>query len=126
MAEITRIRKTPVQEFFAELLHAATSAHMLHLQASSFSVHMAMDEVYKELPGLVDELIEAYQGKNGRVQNYPSEFSAPTKPVEFIDEMLHCLKRDRQCVGPDSELQNIIDEITSLFDSASYKVRFLQ
>jgi len=123
--ELTRAKRTPVGEFFMELLHAATIAHILHLQTKSVAIHLALDEVYKGLPGLVDELIESYQGKNGIVSEYSGAFSVPADAVSFIDKMMHCINRDRKVVGADTELQNIVDEIADLFNTASYKVRFL-
>lgn len=43
-------------EVVMQLLHAATSAHLLHLSARSLAAHLALDELYKALPGLVDGL----------------------------------------------------------------------
>ena len=45
-------------EFMMVLLHAATIAHIIHLQTNSFAQHMALDELYQALPDLADELIE--------------------------------------------------------------------
>ena len=115
-----------VSTFFLTLLHAATSAHLLHLQTRSFAQHLALDELYKELPGLTDDLIEAYQGKNELVLNYPSGYTPPTlPPVEFIVSLITYVRENRASVGQDSELQNIVDEICGLLDSVAYKLRFL-
>ena len=114
-------------EFFITLLHAATSGHVLHLQTRSFAQHMALDGFYKELPELVDELIEAYQGKYGLVMEYPSGYSVPmTAPIDFLSAMSDYVAGTRASVAADSELQNLIDEIMQLIDSTLYKLRFLQ
>lgn len=111
---------------FADLLHAATAAHMLHLQTRSFSQHMALGSLYEALPGAVDELIESYQGKYGVIRNYPSGFTTPTgSPLAFVQAQIANLKAKRAQVGDDTELQNLVDEIASLLDGTEYKLRFL-
>ena len=111
---------------FATLLHAATSAHILHLKTRSFAAHMALDELYKELPGLVDDLIEAYQGKYGIVTDYPGGYAPPGEDlVAFVQSVSDYLRDNRAAVGVDSELQNTADEIAGLLDSTLYKLRFL-
>ena len=113
-------------EFFITLMHAATSGHILHFQTRSFSQHMALDTFYNELPGLVDEVVEAYQGKYGLVMEYPSGYSVPTTaPIDFVSALSDYVMSTRASVASDSELQNLIDEIQQLIDSTLYKLRFL-
>ena len=114
-------------EFFATLLHAATSAHILHLQTRSYAQHKALDDFYSELPGLVDSLIESYQGKYGLVLDYPSGYQVPTStPQEFVSALSDYVIAARQQVASDSELQNEIDSIQTLINSTLYKLAFLQ
>lgn len=118
--------KTNPGSLFADLLHAATAAHMLHLQTRSFSQHMALGSLYEALPGAVDELIESYQGKYGVIRNYPSGFTTPTgSPLAFVQAQIANLKAKRAQIGDDTELQNLVDEIASLLDGTEYKLRFL-
>lgn len=113
-------------EFFITLLHAATSGHVLHLQTRSYAQHKALDEFYSELPGLVDSVIEAYQGKYGLVLDYPDGYAVPTgQPIEFVSAVGDYVTASRLSVGADSELQNLIDEVMELIDSTIYKLRFL-
>lgn len=113
-------------EFFITLLHASTSAHLLHLQTRSFSEHSALDGLYSGLADLTDSLIEAFQGKYGLVANYPSGYSAPVgAALEFVSRLGDYVEANRASLGDDSELQNIIDEIMQLIDSTIYKMRFL-
>lgn len=112
---------------FMTLLHAATSAHLLHLQTRSFAAHMALDELYKGLPGLTDDLIEAYQGRNGTlVTDYPGGFTPPaSEPLIFVTSLSEWFSTARAAVGAKTELQNICDEIQGLIDLTLYKLRFL-
>ena len=113
-------------EFFMTLLHAATSGHVLHLQTRSYSQHVALDGFYSELPGLVDSVIESYQGKYGVVTNYPSGYVVPTgEPLSFVSALSDYVASTRAAIAPDSEIQNDIDGIQSLINSTIYKLRFL-
>jgi len=113
-------------EFFITLMHAATSGHILHFQTRSFAQHMTLDAFYSELPGLVDSVVEAYQGKYGLVLNYPSGYSVPTSAaIDFVSALSDYVMSSRANVADDSEIQNLIDEIQDLIDSTLYKLRFL-
>lgn len=116
-------------EFILTLLHAATNAHILHLQSKSFSEHMALGSFYEELPGLVDAVVEATQGRYDQIIEYPVSYYAPAKTgleelemlKDYIDQ-----ERHKQTIPQDSEIQNLIDEISALIDSTLYKLRFLK
>lgn len=113
-------------EFFITLMHAATSGHILHFQTRSFAQHMTLDTFYSSLPGLVDSVVEAYQGKYGLVLDYPSGYSVPTTAaIDFVSALSDYVMSSRANVADDSEIQNLIDEIQDLIDSTLYKLRFL-
>ena len=116
-----------VAHLFMTLLHSATTGHILHLQTKSFSEHMALNTFYSEMPELVDQLIEAYQGKNGIVTNYPEGYVPYAgSPLDYVSILSDYFKEARANIGTDSELQNLCDEIQQLFDSTVYKLRFLK
>lgn len=114
-------------EFFAVLLMAAPYAHMAHLQTRSFAEHMALDALYTGLPGLVDSLIESYQGKYGLVMDYPAPKTLPPlgNPVAMVTQLNKYVDENRANVSDDSEIQNSIDEIVTLLNSTTYKLKFL-
>jgi hypothetical protein len=112
-------------EFFAVLLHAATIGHMLHLQTGSFAAHSALNDFYDELPDLVDELVEAYQGKFGIVEDYPFDkgIKIPSDPIKFVEALSTYVDQNRNKVSDRSNHQNIIDEIATLIDKTAYKLK---
>lgn len=117
-------------DFITCLLNSVTTAHMLHLQTTSFSQHMALGTYYNEIGDLVDSFVEAYQGKYGLVTGYPATAALmsnmmPLEYVEYLKEEVQSL-RVKQDFPQDSELQNITDEIAQLIDSTLYKLRFLK
>lgn len=114
-------------EFFSVLLQAAVVAHVLHLQTRSVAEHLALDEFYNALPGLADELIESYQGKYGLVMDYPPKppMPASTNCVAFITGLNKYIDQKRADVSDDSEHQNTIDEIVTLINRTTYKLKYL-
>ena len=114
-------------EFFYTLLMAAPYAHMLHLQTRNYAEHMALDALYKELPDLVDGLIESYQGKYGIVEEYPHSMPLPAMghPLDMVIGLNKYVDETRYLVCDDSEMQNDIDGIVTLLNSTTYKLKFL-
>jgi len=126
---IVESKETPLSigEYFLSLLHSATNTHLLHLQSRSFSQHMALGTYYEEAVELIDSLIEAYQGKNQTIVQYPNIYYPPVDDAltELINISTYVIK-NRAIVGNDTELQNITDEIQQLIDSTIYKLTFLK
>jgi hypothetical protein len=87
---------------------------------------MALGEFYEALPGLIDEFVEAYQGKYGIINNYMVDYSPPMEPVAELNMLKDQTKAMRAKMPQDSELQNLIDEIASEIDQTLYKLRFLK
>lgn len=108
-----------------ELMHLRTNAHMLHLKTRSYAAHMALGSFYDELVDLVDSFAEAYQGRYGLL-NYPDvPFKQEADAIMMLKTTRRYIDDNRLGMVPDSELQNIIDEIVALIDSTLYKLEFL-
>ena len=115
-----------IAEFTLTLLNAATTAHLMHLQSRSYAQHMALGSFYEALPGLVDGVVEEYQGKYGLIESYPDvKTHNEASPLEFVKWVQEYVEFCREKLPQDSELQNSIDEIESLIDSTLYKLKFL-
>lgn len=118
--------KYTVQEFVLSLLNSVTSAHILHLQSRSYSEHKALETYYTEIGDLVDDYVEAYQGKYGIIEGYDTRFWTAPPALEYMILLSDYVAEARQELAQDSELQNITDEIAQLIDSTIYKLRFLK
>ena len=116
-----------VSVFVLLCLHAITNAHINHWRTDSFSIHSALGEFYSELQEALDEFVEAYMGKYGQIKDYPEYYKLPNKDayaeLKTLCETIYALRENMPC---DSELENLIDNIESLVDSAMYKVKFLK
>lgn len=114
------------QSFVFCLLHSVTNAHILHLQSRSYSEHKALEGYYTEIGDLVDDYVEAYQGKFGIIEGYGLEYAEPEPALEYLIGLSEYIKTAREQLPQDTELQNIIDEMAALVDSTIYKLRFLK
>ncbi len=115
-----------IGEFILTLLHAASNAHILHLQSKSYSEHMALGTFYEELPSLVDSLAEAIQGDQELIIKYTYDYY---QPAETALEELQSLKQyveENRHFSEKTNIQNEIDAIATLIDSTIYKLKFLR
>jgi hypothetical protein len=116
-----------IGEFFLKLLHAATNGHILHLQSKSYSEHKALQKYYEELPDLVDNIIEQWQGAYQTIVVYPNEYTTPlSDALTEVYEIRDFVVKNRAVVGDYSSIQNQVDELMSLLDSTVYKLTFLK
>lgn len=107
--------------FVSTLLQSAVTAHLLHLATRSYAEHMALGDYYEAMPGLVDTLAEAYQGKYGLIDGAPGMV-----PVDYLRALKDQVAMMRVDLPGDSELQNLVDEIAAQIDATLYKLTFLR
>lgn len=112
--------------FVATLLHSATNAHFFHFSTDSYAKHKALGKYYEEITGLVDNLVESYMGKYGKLTSFPSVYHQPKDPIRYMESLQSFVADARQDLPQDSELQNAIDEIADLINSTTYKLKFLK
>lgn len=113
-------------EFILTLLHAVTNTHILHLRANTFAEHEALGEFYTKLDDLVDAVAEATQGRTGKKIDFPVQYYSPADtPIEELEMLLAYVDEERHGEGipQNSEIQNLIDEITAQIDSTLNKLK---
>ena len=115
--------------FIQNLLHCVTNAHLLHLQSTSYSQHMALGAFYEGLEDLTDALAETIQGKYGLLTQYSANYDLPpTDPVAYLEQVAGYVEASRRSswYPQDTNIQNETDNIASLIDSTLYKLRYLK
>ena len=116
-----------VAVFVLLCLHAVTNAHINHWRTDSFAIHESLGNFYSELGEALDAFVEAYMGKYGQIKDYPEFYSLPNKDalaeLKMLCQTVYAL---REQMPDDSELENLLDNIESLIDTAMYKVKFLK
>ena len=128
MKQIYSINESPINagDLFLKLLHSGTNGHILHLQTKSYSQHKALETFYNDIIEQTDSLIEAWQGVNGQIAQYPTVYELPNpNALTELTLLSDYFRANRAIVGSQTELQNICDEIQQLIDSTIYKLTFL-
>lgn len=119
----------PVMQFVMCLLHSVTNGHILHLTTTSYSQHKALEVYYTRIGDLVDDFVEAFQGKYGLLTKFTNNYELPNySALDYMSYLNTEVATLRKADGfpKDTELQNITDEIAALIDSTTYKLRFLK
>ena len=114
-------------DFFGTLQDSITAEWRKHLQADSHDEHVIIDEFYKEMPKLVDALIEAWQADHDVVKDYNNMLDAKNvSALAFLEELKNFTKNGRkELLSGESELESLCDDILSQIDSTIYKLKRL-
>ena len=119
-----------MEELASLLLQSRTQTHSFHLGVrgvGAHSAHLALGEYYDSIGGLIDGLVEVYQGKEGIIQI--SGIGTLDKNcdikniIKYFDTLCNMVARLRQ--NPklqDSWIQNDIDTVVSLLYKTKYKL----
>lgn len=115
-----------IEQLFGTLQQSIVDIWQEHLKTDSYSGHMAMDEYYKDMPELIDQLIENYMGRYGKVLSYENILNVAnfTGPVEYLTALRELVSQTNETISA-SELKSDIDAILSQIDSTVYKLREL-
>lgn len=118
-----------LEKLVSFLLHSRTQIHIYHLQTNSFAEHMALGGYYDGVVGLIDGLVESYQGKYDIIKSYDSFELDSYKGGDQVITFLKALGKkveDVQASTKDTYIQNQLDTIAELTYSTMYKLRFLK
>lgn len=134
--EIEEEKSIPVK-FFSKIFESREMAHMFHLKTQgdgSFAQHLALQDYYEgdnSILGLIDSLVEVYQGQYNLVEgwdNIDKQSKISEEPLQYFIEVAEFVKRTRYSAisKEDAHIQAIIDEILNVIYKLIYKLRFLK
>ncbi len=123
-----------MEQLASLLLHSRTQAHSFHLGqrgVGSLSAHLALGNYYDTIGGIVDGLVEAYQGQYGLIELQPVSGLDTNNDIKnviaYFDKLIAAvakLRKDEKLQM--SWLQNDIDTVVTLLYSTKYKLVNLQ
>lgn len=117
-----------IEELIQKVFCTRNCAHIAHWQTKSYAQHKALGSFYDEVVDALDKLVEANMGASGKVIG---EIEIPAlKPVKDIlkhlSEEVSWIDENRSDIASGiPALENIVDEITSLYLSTIYKLKQL-
>lgn len=118
-----------VADMMSLLFGSRTQTHMFHLQTGSYAMHKALDDFYHGIGDLVDDYIEMYQGRYGLIKGYvpaSSFYEGDDQVIPYMTSLALYVDGNRSKLPPDTDLNNVMDEISGLIRSTIYKLTFLK
>ena len=116
-----------METLIGKFIYFKEQIRILHWQTKEYARHMAYGSFYSSLDDLVDNFIETYQGKYGRI-----DFAAETvefksikdiKVNDFLNELVAFLSTELTSqlnADVDTDLLNIRDEMLGLTNRTKY------
>jgi hypothetical protein len=123
-----------LEQLASLLLHSRTQAHSFHLGqrgVGSLSAHLALGAYYDSIGGIIDGLVEAYQGQYGLIKLQPVSGLDTNNDIKnviaYFDKLIAAVAKLRKEEKLQmSWLQNDIDTVVTLLYSTKYKLVNLQ
>lgn len=119
-----------MEQLASLLLHSRTQAHTFHFGVNgvgAHSAHLALGVYYDSIGGIIDGLVEAYQGQYGLIKLQPVsglDTNCEIKNIiNYFDKLCQAvakLRKDEKLQM--SWLQNDIDTVVTLLYSTKYKL----
>jgi DNA-binding ferritin-like protein len=119
-----------MEELASLLLQSRTQTHSFHLGVKgigSHSAHVALGEYYDSISGLIDGLVETYQGKEGLIQlsgiGTLDKNNDIKNIINYFQKLCDLVAKLR--TNPklqDSWIQNDIDTVVTLLYRTKYKL----
>ena len=125
-----------MEEMIATLFLSREFAHRRHLAVTgpgSYAAHVALGSFYEDIIERADAIAEAYQGRNGLMDEIPyldgpkgkKTIAATATWLEGEMNKVQGMRYDC-CPKSDTAIQNLIDEAIATYLSVIYKLRNLE
>lgn len=116
-----------IEQLFGTLQQSVVATWRKHLRTAKYSKHVALNEFYEEMPELVDALIEAWMGANGRkIKGYENILqSSNMNTLAYLKELKKVVNQGYDLMNENEELKSHLDDIMELINSTLYKVKEL-
>ncbi len=125
-----------MEDLIATLFLSREFAHRRHLAVTgpgSYAAHVALGSFYDDIVERADAIAEAYQGRNGLMDEIPYLDGPKGKKsiaatATWLEGQMNKVNEIRYDACPKSEtaIQNLIDEAVATYLSALYKLRNLE
>ena len=123
-----------MEQLASLLLHSRTQAHSFHVGVKgvgALSAHLTLGNYYDTIGGIVDGLVETYQGQYGLIKLQAVSGLDTNNDIKniisYFDKLIAAVAKLRQDEKLQmSWLQNDIDNIVTLLYSTKYKLVNLQ
>ena len=89
-----------IEQLFGTLQQSVVATWRKHLRTAKYAKHIALNEFYEEMPELVDALIEAWMGANGKkIKHYENILqSSNMNTLTYLKELKKIVKQGYELV----------------------------
>ena len=103
-------------------------AHREHLKSTSYAQHMALGDFYEDVIEKADALAETYQGMGTLIDDIPyMDHDGEGNIVAVLKKHLVLIQKFREkCSVKSAALENVFDDVETLYLSTLYKLKFLK
>lgn len=118
-----------MENLLALLLQARNVAHVHHWKVKSFSLHMALGELYELITSFADELAEMAMGDDQDIGNIEWDEQTgwdKTDPLAFIIQLHQQLEGLKQTIPQEDWLINKYEELQGEVARVKYKAENLK
>lgn len=116
-----------IEELIGRTFHARDLAHRHHWKTGSYAAHMALGDFYESIHGLVDEVVETYQGLFGLVADVDPVTGEVDDMVVYLRDEAEWIESNRELIsGGSNAIGNLIDSVTGLYLKTVYKLENLK
>lgn len=121
----------PINELICRVFSIRNMAHLEHWKTGSYAVHEALGSFYGDVISSLDGIVELHQGLFGKVNHKEDE--ELEERLEEFEDIIERLKDDVKFINKSRSeisskvpaIENLVDELISLYGSTIYKLRFL-
>lgn len=113
-------------KLIAPFIKIQEQLRIFHWQTESYAQHKAFGKAYDELGDLIDQYIEVYMGKNGRVKakiTYNIELDNLSENyLDYVNDFILFVTKISSDLDPekDTDLINIRDEMLGVLNRLKY------
>lgn len=126
--DMGRDSKSFIIELVARVFTTRNLLHFEHWNTKSYASHMALGELYDEIVGDIDEIVETYQGRFGLLGTLRTD--SAQLPVDIIsrvkDESAWVSANRSAIAGGDTSIENLVDTLVGHYHKTVYKLENLK
>jgi len=125
-------KENPNGSAIAELISRAFTTrnltHFAHWSTNSYAAHQALGELYDEIVGQIDEIVEVYQGKYGLLKGLTTmKAKVPSNILKHVEAEAEWIAQNKEAIaGGCDSVMNLIDELDAAYLKIIYKLTHLK
>jgi hypothetical protein len=117
-----------MKELISKVFSTRNGLHFAHWKSHSYAEHVALGELYEGIVGVLDEVVEVYQGKYGLLNNVSCGSSTvPGNVVSHIKAEAAWVGSNRDTISNNCEaIGAILDTLEAAYLKVIYKLENLK